>query len=69
MLHDTDDVDIFTITDGIGLCFNGIFQEMVKQDPVPRNILQYVDDMFFELLLIDHDLHALSTQYVRRANE
>jgi hypothetical protein len=40
MLHDTDDIHIFTITDGIGLGLNCSFQEVIQKHHISRDILQ-----------------------------
>ncbi|MNY69286.1 hypothetical protein D3C86_2071990 [compost metagenome] len=42
---------------------------MVKKDVVVRNVVQDFYYMLFQLLLVDHDLHALSTQNVAWTNQ
>ncbi len=65
MLHDADDVNIFTITNCICFGFYSIVQIMIEQYFVVRQMFPDVDDMFFEFLLVDYDFHALTTQYIR----
>ena len=69
MLHDADDVHIFPVADGVGFGFDGVFQEVIEQDVIVRNILQNFHHVLLQFLLVDHDFHALPTQHVAWANQ
>ena len=69
VLHNTDNVYVLAVANRVGFSFNGAVKVMVKEQLVARYVLKQVDNVLFKLLLIDHDLHALATQYIRRAHQ
>src|SRR5690606_14375762 len=44
-------------------------QEVVDQDLISRQVFQQVHHGLFQILIIDHDAHSLSSQYVGWANK
>ena len=68
MLHNTGDKNICSITYGINFDFLTLQIFIYKNWMILRNT---VDDTnkFFDFFIIESNLHALSTKYVRRTNK
>src|SRR5689334_17468065 len=66
VFHDTHDMHVLTIADGIYLRFLATIQEVVDKYFIIRQVLQQADHTFFQLLVINNDTHTLATQYVGR---
>jgi len=69
VLHDADDIHIFAVADRIGLGFDGAIEKMIEQHLVVWQVLPDIDNVIFKLFLIDHNLHALTTEHVGRPNQ
>src|SRR5678815_5163398 len=64
MFHDAHDVNVFAITNRIDLGFFGTLQELVNQYFVVRHVFENTQHMTLQVMIIDHDLHTLTSQYI-----
>src|SRR5947209_8538655 len=69
MLHHSHHVKIFSVIDGIDLCFLATVKEVIDQYFISGNMLQQADDGFFKVLVIDDDTHSLTTEYITGTNK
>ena len=61
------DVQFITVENRIYLCLRGALKELVDQYAVIRHVLENGKHVAFQLVVVDHDLHALPPQHIRRA--
>ncbi len=69
MLHNANNLYIFAIADRIGFGFDGTVQIMIEQKFVIGDFPQQIHHVLFQILLIDNDFHALTTQDVGWAHQ
>ena len=64
VLHDAHDAHLISIANGVSFAFHGPVQEMVEQDFVLGHVAEDVHDVVLEVLFVDDNLHALTSQDV-----
>ena len=69
VLHDTSDVDVFAVTDGVHVDLDGVAQVAVDQDRVVAGDLHGLADVLPQTRRVVDDLHATTAQHVGRAEQ
>src|SRR5678810_1502302 len=69
MFHYPHHMKIFTIKNGVDLCFLAPVKKMIDQNFISWNVFQQTDYSFFNFVIVDDDAHPLSTQYIARTHK
>ena len=55
---------VFSVTDGVYLTLFRTVQEVVNENAVVGEVLEDSDHAAFQFIVVDHDAHPLTTQYI-----
>src|SRR5690606_41549995 len=69
VFDNSHDVDVFTVTNGINLCFVSPAQKMIDQYAIVWKVFENAQNVAFQFVVVDHNPHPLSSQYIRWTDE